>query len=110
MAFFEGWSWFKFKNLGLALATNLKFCTSVAKGLKPKVRKRWGPNPTFLRSCGGKTGGAEQRIKIKSERYFLVCTVYHTRTFSFRYSYLQSSQQLSKIGLIAIPQMMQMFQ
>ena len=30
-AFFEGWSWLKFKNLGLALGTNLKFYTSVAK-------------------------------------------------------------------------------
>ena len=35
----EGKSWFKFNNLGLALGTNLKFYTSVAKGLKLKVRK-----------------------------------------------------------------------
>ena len=34
IAFLEGWSWFKFNNLGLALGTNFKFCTSVAKGLK----------------------------------------------------------------------------
>ena len=42
VAFFEGWSWFKLNNLGLALGTNLKFYTSVAKGLKLKVRKCWG--------------------------------------------------------------------
>ena len=35
---FEGWSWFKFNNLGLALDMALKFYTSVAKGLKLKVR------------------------------------------------------------------------
>ena len=40
-AFFEGRSWFKFSNLGLALGTNLKFYTSVAKGLKLKFRKFW---------------------------------------------------------------------
>ena len=48
IAFFEGWSWFKFNNLGLALGTNLKFYTSVAKGLKLKVRKFLGLNPTFV--------------------------------------------------------------
>ena len=37
--FFEGWSWFKFNNLGLVLGANLKFYTSVVKGLKLKVRK-----------------------------------------------------------------------
>ena len=39
---FEGWSWFKFNNLGLGLGTNLKFYTSLSKGLKLKVRKFWG--------------------------------------------------------------------
>ena len=38
---FEGWSWFKFNNVRLALGMNLKFHTSVAKGLKLKVRKFW---------------------------------------------------------------------
>ena len=47
MAFFEGWSWFKYNNLGLALGTNLKFCSSVAKGL----------NPTFLEVTGEKLVG-----------------------------------------------------
>ena len=54
---FEGWSWFKFNHLGLALGTNLKFCTSVAKGLKLKVRKFWGPNPTFVEVTGEKLVG-----------------------------------------------------
>ena len=40
--FFEGWSWFKFDNLGLTLGTNLKFYTSVAKRLKLKIRRFWG--------------------------------------------------------------------
>ena len=37
--FFFFWSWFKFNNLGSALGKNLKFCTSLSKGLKLKVRK-----------------------------------------------------------------------
>ena len=36
---FDGCSWFKFNNLGLALDMVLKFYISVAKGLKLKVRK-----------------------------------------------------------------------
>ena len=47
-AFFEGWSCFKFNNLGVALGKNLKFHTSVAKGLKLKVRKFWGLIPTLV--------------------------------------------------------------
>ena len=47
-AFFEGWSWFKFNNLGLALGTNLKFYTSVAKGLRLKVEKFWRLIATFV--------------------------------------------------------------
>ena len=53
-AFFEGWSWFKFNNLGLAVGTNLKFYTSVAKRLKLKVRKFLGLIPTFLEVTGEK--------------------------------------------------------
>ena len=53
-AFFEGWSWFKFNNLGLALGTNLKFYPSVAKGLKLKVRKFWDLTLTFLEVTGEK--------------------------------------------------------
>ena len=56
-AFFEGWSWFKFNNLGLALGTNLKFYTSVAKGLKLKVRKFWELIPTFVEVTGKKLVG-----------------------------------------------------
>ena len=45
--FFEGWSWFKFNNLGLTLDMALKIYTRVAKGFKLKVRKFLGPIPTF---------------------------------------------------------------
>ena len=55
--FFDGWSWFKFNNLGLALGTNLKFYTSVAKGLKLIVRKFWGLIPTFVEVTEGKLVG-----------------------------------------------------
>ena len=53
-AFFEGWFWFKFNNLGLAVGTNLKFYTSVAQGLKLKVRKFWELIPTFVEVTGEK--------------------------------------------------------
>ena len=51
------WSWFKFNNLGLALGTNLKFCTSVAKELKLKVRNFWRPNLTFVEVTGERLVG-----------------------------------------------------
>ena len=35
--------WFKFNNLELAPGTNLKFYTSMAKGLKTKVKRFLGP-------------------------------------------------------------------
>ena len=56
-ASFEGWSWFKFNNLGLALGTNLRFYTSVAKGLKLQVRKFWRLIPTFVEVTGEKLVG-----------------------------------------------------
>ena len=56
-AFFEGWSWFKFNNLGLALGTNLKFYTIVAKGLKLKARKFWGLTTTFVKVAEEKLVG-----------------------------------------------------
>ena len=45
--FLEGWSWFKFNNLGLSLGMGLKFYTNVAKRIKVKVRKFLGLTPTF---------------------------------------------------------------
>ena len=53
-AFFEGWSWFKFNNLGLALGTNLKFYTSVAKKSILRVIKFLGLIPRFVRVTGEK--------------------------------------------------------
>ena len=55
--FFEGWSWFKFNDLGLALGTNLKFYTSAVKGLKVKVRKVLGLNPTLVEGTEEKLVG-----------------------------------------------------
>ena len=55
--FFEGWSWFKFSNLGLALGMTLKFYTSVAKELKLKARKFWGLILTFVEVTGEKLVG-----------------------------------------------------
>ena len=46
---FEGWSWFKFNNLGLAQGMASKFYTSVAKGLKLKD-KVLGANASVCRS------------------------------------------------------------
>ena len=44
---FEGWSWFKVNNLGLALGMDLKFYSSVAKRFKLKAKvlreTSWGP-------------------------------------------------------------------
>ena len=51
---FEGWYWFKFNNLGLALGMTLKFYTSVSKELKLKVRKFWWLIPTFVEVTGKK--------------------------------------------------------
>ena len=56
-AFFEGWSWFKFNNLGLVLGTNLKFYTSVGKGLELKVRNFGGLVPTSVEVTGEKLVG-----------------------------------------------------
>ena len=56
-AFFEAWYWFRFNNLGLALGTNLKFYTSVAKRSKLKVRKFWELIPTFVEVTGEKLVG-----------------------------------------------------
>ena len=46
--FFERCCWFKFNNLGLALSMGFKFCISVAKELRQKVRKFWGLISTFV--------------------------------------------------------------
>ena len=55
--YFEGWSSFKFNNLGLALAMALKFYTSWAKGLKLKVRKFLELMSTFVEITGEKLIG-----------------------------------------------------
>ena len=51
------WPRFKFNNFGLALGTNWKFYTRVAKGLKLQVRKFWGLNLAFVEVTGEKLVG-----------------------------------------------------
>ena len=55
--FFEGWSWFKFNNLGLAPGITLKFYISVKKGFKLKFRRFLGLIPTFVEVTGEKMVG-----------------------------------------------------
>ena len=53
---FEEQSWSKFNNLGLALGIALTFFSSMAKGLKLKVRNFGGASSYVCRSYKGKTG------------------------------------------------------
>ena len=81
IAFLGGWSWFKFNNSGLALGTNLKFCTSVAKGFKLKVWKFWGPNPTFVEVTGENPPPSWTGLRVfRPLGLFTMC--HHTTKFS----------------------------
>ena len=51
---FEGYYWFEFNNLGMALGMSLQFSTRVAKGSKLKFRKILGLIPTFVEVAGEK--------------------------------------------------------
>ena len=55
--FFEGYPWFKFNNLGLALGMALKTYTSVEKRIKSKSQKVLGLIPTFAEVTGEKLVG-----------------------------------------------------
>ena len=86
IAFFEGWPWFKFNNLGLAPGTNLKFCTSGAKGLKLKVRKFLLPNPTFVEKLVGVKEQPWQKNNILDflkEFFFFIYLYIYIRFFLF---------------------------
>ena len=48
-AFFNGWSWFKLNNKGLAVGMDLKFYNSLAKGFKLRVRKFLGLTSMFAK-------------------------------------------------------------
>ena len=52
--FFEGWTWFSFNNLGLAVGMDLQYHTSVMKGLKINVTKFWELILTFVLVAGEK--------------------------------------------------------
>ena len=68
-AFFEGWSWFKFNKLGMALGTNLKFYTSVKKGSKLKVRKFCGIVPSFVEVTEEKLVGGVSKFQIGLSKF-----------------------------------------
>ena len=97
IVFFEGWSWFKFNNLGLSLGTNLKFCTSQAKELKLKIRTFWGPNPTFVEVIGEKQVGGPflaspilNRVKVTDDGLYNR-EAFHKHFFYYlRYFYSQN--------------------
>ena len=61
-----GWSWLKFNHSGLALAMALKFYTSVAKGLKPKVTKIWDLISTFVEVTDEKLVGQGRNFLLPS--------------------------------------------
>ena len=65
----------KFNNLRLAVGANLKFYTSVAKGLKLKVRSFWGLSHTFEKVTGeklvGAGGGSSILNKFKGNAQFI---------------------------------------
>ena len=54
--FFEGWCWFKFNNLRLALGMTFKFYASMVKGLKLKVKRFGGVTSYVCRSYRRETG------------------------------------------------------
>ena len=49
---FEGLSWFRFNYLGLVLGMTSKYDSSLAKGLKLRVRKFWRLISTFKKPAG----------------------------------------------------------
>ena len=55
--FFEGWCWFKFHNLELALGMAFKRYTSETLGLKFKVKNFLGLIPMFAEITGKKLIG-----------------------------------------------------
>ena len=55
--FFEGWSYFSFNNLGLALGIALRCYTTVGKGFKVKVKKFWWLSLAFVEVKGEKLVG-----------------------------------------------------
>ena len=72
--FFEGQSWFKFNSFELALGTNLKFYTIVAKGLKVKVREFSGLNPTFVGITEQKLNSPQKsKTSFKNINNFSLC-------------------------------------
>ena len=105
--FYEGFSWFKFNNLGLALGIVLKFYISVAKVLKLKARKFWRLITTFVEVTGAKLAGGsfcpQSWIRycnrtVKLNVSYLVCCfsydllkMYIFKNYSILFKYFQIS-------------------
>ena len=70
--FFEGWSWFKFNTLGLALGIILRFYTSLSKGWKLKVRKFCCLISTFVEVTGEKLVGGASWIGLISSNWWII--------------------------------------
>ena len=57
MAFFEGYSWFKFNNLGLAPGTRYQILHQCGKRIKTKSQNVLGAKSYICKSYRQKTGG-----------------------------------------------------
>ena len=82
--YIEGWSWFKFNNLGLALGLTLKLYTSVEKGFKLKVKKFWRINSTFVEVTGEKLVG-EAFLVLNSLLLHCANLVFYSLIFIFMF-------------------------
>ena len=96
--FFEGSSWLKVNHLGVALGMAWKSYTSVAKGLKLKVRKCWGLIPTFEEVTRGKLLGGGSlfapslriknrvNVRFKAQKYIYICTTWKFKNVKFKFA------------------------
>ena len=82
-AFFEGWSWLKFNNSALALGTNLKFYTSVAKGLTLNVRM-FGGQILRLQKVQGKNWQRKPFCPLPHPEQDVWCMICTNNFFSLR--------------------------
>ena len=67
----EGWSWFNFNNLGMAIGIVLRVYTSAPKVLKTKSQNILGANSYVYRSYRGKTGSESLFVHHTIESLFV---------------------------------------
>ena len=96
--FSEGWSWFRFTNLGIEPGMALKLYTSVAKGLKLKVSKFY-----VYRSYRGKTGKEVFFPSLLSSWIRLIGQKYEKIKKEFIKIFKSSRQSLIKKFLVVTP-------